>query len=111
MVLKNNKISEQTETIKRKKRITKTIDHTKHRIYVVAQQIYAGEKHGYIEDMVILFGKDEDMTTTYDCEGLFLRLKGFIAIKKGRGKSIHKLFHNMKEFNEYLKEIGGIRLP
>lgn len=110
MALKNNKKSEEP-VVKRKKRVTKTIDHTNYRVYVVAQQIYAGEKHGYIEDNVILFGKDEDMTTTYDYDGLFLRLKGFIAVKKGRGKCIHKLFHNMKEFNEYLKEIGGIRLP
>lgn len=90
------------------KRKSKVVDHTSHRTYIVAQQIHISEKWGYIEEEVYLFGKDEDMTTS-TTESI-LKSKNFISIPKGSGKSIRKIFSNMKDFKLYLKEIDGIIL-
>lgn len=93
------------------KKKSKVVDHNAHRTYVVAQQIHMSERYGYVEENVLLFGKDEDMSTiTPNTFGSFLRTKNFISVPKGRGRNIRKDFSNMKEFKIYLKEIEGIIL-
>ena len=103
--------SELSEKKKRgSKRKSKVVDHTAHRTYVVTQQIHMSERYGYVEEEIILFGKDEDMTVLHSNYGSFLRTKNFISVPKGRGRNITKIFNNMKEFKDYLKEIDGIIL-
>lgn len=109
--IKNLKIKKTPEIKKGVRKKSKVVDHTCHRTYVVTQQIHMSDRYGYVEEGVMLFGKDEDMNTMIpNTYGSFLRTKNFIAVPKGRGQNIRKTFTNMKDFKVYLKEIEGIIL-
>lgn len=90
----------------------KVIDHKSYRTYVLIQKCHLSDAHGYQEphNNLYLFGKDEDLAIIKEGNahpGDFLRIKNFISVPKGRGKSIRKVFYDNKEFKEYLKEIEG----
>lgn len=111
---KVNKVVEKPKKVKSKplgrSKKSKVVDHNLYRVYILAQQLHVSEKFGYVEEVVFLFGKDEDMVVQSYDPGTYLKSKNFIAVPKGLGKNIRKLFSDMKDFKGYLKEIDAIIL-
>lgn len=113
--IKTDKVVKTVKTVKtvepaKNNKKTKIIDHKAYRTYVLVQKCHLSERHGYQEEFLYLFGKDEDLAIIKEGNahpGDFLRIKNFISVPKGRGKSIKKIFHDNREFKEYLKEIEG----